>query len=58
MGKGTFGLQAEKITLKCQHAQNLKQTELYYKLLRLVLSAFEIWDKSTSARNKRRPMNK
>ena len=43
MGKGIFDLQAEKITLKCQHAQNLKQTELYYKLLRLVLLACEIW---------------
>ena len=44
MGKGIFDLQAEKITLKCQHAQNFKQTELYYKLLRLVLLACEIWE--------------
>ena len=31
MGKGIFGLRAEKITLKCQHFQNLKKSELFYK---------------------------
>ena len=43
MGKGIFDLQAEKITLKFQHAQNFKQTTLFCKLLRLVLLACEIW---------------
>ncbi len=36
MGKGTFDLRTKKIALKYQLAQNFKQTQLFYKLLRLV----------------------
>lgn len=32
MGKGIFNLQAEKVILKYQHAQNFKPTTLFYKL--------------------------
>lgn len=32
MGKGSYDLKAEKITLKYQHAQNFKQTTLFCKL--------------------------
>ena len=31
MGIEIFDLQAEKIILKCQHFQNLKKSELFYK---------------------------
>jgi len=36
MGKGGLERSTKKIVLKYQHAQNFKQTKLFYKLLRLV----------------------